>query len=330
MNIKNLSIDRYEDFVTFNHEMYPERKKNKELIQFRVLDAPDENDIALNIIMIDDNNNPIGQILYNSTKYYHKKKIINAIWSFDLIIKKEFRKYNYGLDLLEYTCNNRPQVTFATGIGDMALKIEKAFGSKVIGHLKKTIKIINPINFLFAINRTINSSGYPLIIKYKDKEYIKINNIDQIRNNIEAYNPDMIEFSRDLEFLNWRFFKAPNYYALYKAQDSNNYFVVRTIIKKYITALVLVDYRCNLKEPREINEIINIAQKLTHSMWLPVLITGSSNKYVDEVLNNKHFKVIGRDRPITINRKIKEYQELIDNREFIFTTLADSDGELNW
>ena len=65
-------------------------------------------------------------------------------------------------------------------------------------------------------------------------------------------------------------------------------------------------------------------------LHLGMLIVGSSLKVVDYVLERHGFKSVGRPRPVMGLVKVKEYKEIINSREFLFTTFADSDGETNW
>lgn len=327
MEIKDLSPELYASFVAFNKAIYPERENVDELLEFRVLNSPYK-DMELNVVLLDDINAVVGQAQYYSTYYYHEGKTEQSLWGYDLIVKPELRKMNYGLDLLEYVSENRTQVAFASGVGDMALKIEKAIlGVKVMGFLKKSIKIVNILNFPFSINRRVSLKNYP----QKINGFVKVTDPTRLGNLAKPYNDELLEFCRDREFITWRFFEAPYEYAFYKSVDNDNYFVVRTIVKNHITVLVLIDYRCDLKQSQEITEIINAAVKLTNRLFLPILITASSTIYVDTVLQENSFKVIGRDRVMTIYQKgVKAYQQEIVDRKFVFTTLADSDGEILW
>ena len=328
MKIKDLSPELYASFVAFNKAIYPERKNIDELLKFRVLNSPHKKDMELNVVLLSDDEDVAGQALYYSTSYYHEGKTEQSLGGYDLIVKPKLRKMNYGLDLIEYISENRTQIAFASGVGDMALKIQKAIArAKVIGFLRKSIKIVNILNFPFAINRQVSLKSYP----QKINGFVKVADPTRLENLTKPYNDELLEFCRDREFLTWRFFEAPYEYAFYKSVDNDNYFVVRTIVKNHITAVVLVDYRCDLKQSQEITEIINAAVKLTNRLFLPVLITASSTIYVDTVLQEKSFKVIGRDRVMTIYQKgVKAYQQKIAERKFVFTTLADSDGEILW
>lgn len=327
MRIEKLSKSTYEEWVNFNKRMYPTRDREhlEKLLYFRTYQMG-ERELCLNLLLLNDDGNIIGQILYNSTKCFFFGETKVSLWGFDFIIAPEMRKYAYGLDFLEYVQENVTDVSFASGIGDVALKLEKAYGSKIIGYLKKYVKIVNPLFLFSSIDRTIYREKYP----EKLSGFVKVSEVVQLWDRQISYNSDMIEFYRGLAFLEWRFFKAPHDYVIYKSENTDNYFVVRTIIRKHITALVLVDYRCDWKNEKEFLDIVKTAQSLTNKLHLSVLITASSCKYGDAVLSSFKFRKIGRDRPITINKNIKQYKDRVNNRDLIFTTLADSDGELNW
>ena len=111
---------------------------------------------------------------------------------------------------------------------------------------------------------------------------------------------------------------------------NDNYFVLRTIVKKGITALVLVDFRCNMQCEEEIELMLRAVKKIMRKMWLAILICGSSHLMLDKKLESFHMYLVGRPRPFIGRISYKERKEDIKNRQFALVTLADSDGETLW
>lgn len=327
MIIKDFDMEYWDRFIEFNRRMYPSRKNVTDLHKFRMLDCPSANDIHLNAILLDDNGDIRAQVLYNSAQYYFHGEKHEGLWGYDLIVEPEFRKMNYGLDMLEYMRDNRKLPFFAAGINETALKLEKIIlKSRIIGYLKKYVKLVNPLFIPFAIHRHIDADQFPDSIG----KFNKVTACTELPNQQMAYNPDILEFARDKAFLTWRFFKAPHQYAMYVSKDNTDYFVVRTIVKQHITALVLVDYRCTLKNKNALSDIIDAATHVTKRLHLPILISASSLADADKEFEVKGFKTVGNHRPITMNQNINSEKAKIDTRSFVFLTLADSDGEINW
>jgi hypothetical protein len=262
--------------------------------------------------------------------YYYKFNDIQGNWIFDYIVNEEIRKEGYGIDLLQFALQNRKFPIFATGSGPMALKIELKIGFKQIGDLKKYVGYRNPLYFFTSLFRgIIRDSQYPKTIKLKNDQFDKLLPIN-IPDYSCAFNTQLLEFGRDKEFLKWRFYNKLHEYSLYKQRNGDNYFVVRTIVKKGITCLVLVDYRCDFSTIAEFSLIVNVVYKLASKLRLSLVLTGSSLVVADDVLEKMNFKAVGRARPIITTEKYLEEKERILNRDFVLVTLADSDGEINW
>lgn len=327
MVIKDFEMEYWDRLVDFNRRMYPSRKNVAALQKFRMLDCPSSEDMHLNAIMLDDEGEIRAQILYTSTGYYLRGEKNECLWGYDLVVEPEFRKMNYGLDMLEYMRDYRKLPFFAAGINETALKLEKIIlKSRIIGYLKKYVKVVNPLFVPLAIDRHIGVDRFPDRVGC----FRKATDCEKLPDRQTAYNMDLIEFVRDKAFLSWRFFKAPHSYAVYVSEEGTDYFVVRTIVRQHITALVLVDYRCSMQRTDALSGIIDAAIGLTKKLRLPILISASSLADADREFESKGFKTVGNHRPITMNRNVDSEKEKIDTRSFVFLTLADSDGEINW
>jgi hypothetical protein len=232
------------------------------------------------------------------------------------------------LDLIQYGINKAQ--SFATGSGPIALKINLALGCFQIGEIKKYVKIVNPLlGFTSLFRGNVPSKRFPNdIMVGKGQKFLRISDKYNLFNKATAYNADLLEFARDESFLKWRFFSGLHDYAFYKSQDSDNYFVLRTFVMHHITAMELVDYRCDASSPDEFDAILSASLKITKKLLLPIIVTGSSLAIFDSVLESKGAKVNGRNRPIiSTTKEYKPYKQLINERRFTFVTLADSDGE---
>ncbi|NMH29506.1 hypothetical protein [Flavobacterium silvaticum] len=317
-------------FETFNAKAFPERgNSGKRLTDFRYKNPlHQEADISHNVLAFSDSGELVGQALYHPTKAYYEEKIIDAEWGFDFFVDPEKRADLAGVHILEFVRDHKKPV-FAVGLGDKALKIQKYFGYHVIGHIKKYVKI-NPVLLPFGFARPahIKTSDYPKSIKTADGIFERIDT-QKLPDPSEAYNKELLEFSRDSTFLNWRFFSGLFPYAVYVLKPNSEkptYFVVRTTKIKHATALILVDYR--FSSAAGFKTMLSAFQKLSVKMLLPITVCGSSLQSVDSELEAAGYKSHGRDRPIVSNRpEFKMPKEKLEARNAVFVTLADSDGE---
>jgi len=327
MEIGPLQKNKIEELYLFNHQVYPERKRYKEIIDFWFSKNPEEYGLT-NILFVD--GKIAGQSLHSSMKYYYEGKENDSFWGFDLIIEEEKRKDAYGIDLLQYNME-RFDSEFATGSGPLALKIELALGFKQIGELKKYVNFVNPFFLPLTLLRSKKTVlKYPKKLKLSTEVEFERIEQDLLPDFIQPFNPNLLEISREKSFIKWRFYNTLHQYAVYKDVKSDAYFVLRTIVKNHILCMVLVDYRCDLNIPDEYENILRAAKKITRKLRIPILITGSSLKCIDEILEKNHFKVNGRNRPIISTLKFQNKKEDIKNRNFALITLADSDGEILW
>lgn len=312
----------------YNNKIYPEKKiPAKDYLNFWL----GRNDDAFNhcIIIKDDNGEIHGQVLSTEMSYFLFGKLVKSVWGFDLIVDENLRKENWGIDLLLKYMEMFPN-SCATGIGPMALPIHKKMGSKMLGEIRKYVGVTNPLYMLFSPFRgNIKAENFPSSISTNGKIFRKLSR-DEMPSLTKPYNDDLFEIARDKDFLQWRYFNDLHSYAFYKDKKSNDFFVVRTTILKHITVMLLVDFRCNMSDVNAFEDIYLATKKVMSKLHIGMLVAGSSLKVVDDVLERHGFKSVGRPRPVMGLVKVKEYKEIINSREFLFTTFADSDGETNW
>lgn len=337
MNISFQDNGKKDQLVAFNVESFPEREKlNKKIINFRYYNELHQGEFYKNnVIAVGLDGSIIAQLLYHPANYFLDNAKYQMEWSFDLFVRPDMRQESLGLHLFEFIKANKKELPiFASGIGEKALKIEKFYGYHVIGHLKKYVKIVNPLFAITGLMRKkyISKSKFPNQIKGKTN-FVKVN-FEDLWDAPKPYNSELLEFERDKTFLQWRFFSPDFEYVVYKQESETNsnknpnYFVVRTAKMKGITFLILVDYRYEVNNSLAFQSIIEAAHKIANQLFLPIVVTGSSHLTADQVLEAAKYKANGRDRPIICNKKeYKKYKETINNRTFVLTTLADTDGE---
>lgn len=327
MIIRQAKDNDIKNIFEFNAKMYPKKKiESQHYLDFWFSKSSDE--LSNSILLIDDDNTLSGQILASSISYYFNSKVTKTVWLFDLIVDEKLRKEAWGIDLLLKCMEIHPQ-SLSTGAGPSALPIHKKLGNSLLGEIRKYIGIINPWYIPFSIKRpTIPISKFPNSVKACHQEFTLID-INKLPKITKPFNENLLEIARDQEFLKWRFFNRLHQYAFYMNRNQESYFVLRSIELKGIRIMEVVDYRCHSLETN-FESIYQAVAQVTKSVHLPIVIYGSSLSLIDKILEKHNFKSIGRPRPILGFLKCKNWKTEIENRNFAFITLADSDGETNW
>lgn len=326
MIIRRAKTEDISKIYDFNRTIFPDKKINsRKYIDFWISKSPKAIE---EFLLLDDNGTIVGQDILSAISYYYKGEKIETVWGFDLIIEEKYRKDSWGLDLMLKSKELFPRL-LATGSGPNAKAINLKMGMKDLGDIRKYVGIINPFFFLTSFKKkAVAIDKYPGTIKVNGTAYHKVN-AAQLSEYSTPFSDDLLEITREKEYLKWRFYNDLHQYAFYLRDNGTAFFVLRSIEIKGFRVMALVDFRCKNSE-NDFEEIYQATAKVTKKLHLPVLVCGSSLKNLDAVLERHHFKSIGRPRPILGYLKCKDRKLDIEDRNFCFVTLADSDGETNW
>lgn len=325
MEVRRAEKSDFEQLCLFNERMYPNKATNaREYISFWLSKSPVE--INENIVVVDESGIIYGQNLFSTSSYFHDGEVRHVVWGFDLIVDPAIRDGSWGPDLMMFGKRMKRE-GMSTGANPPAVKLNLKLGSKYAGEIRKYVGLVGLKGVVSSFFKGLVSfDRYPGKIIVGTKVFELISK-DRLPDNTLPYNKDIVEICRDKDFLKWRFFNDLHYYAFYFCAENNNYFVVRTTVKKHITMMVLVDYRCDVENEDQLDTIIKAVKKVAYTIGVPYLFCGSSLSSMDSVLEKHHLKSVGRPRPILVSKKMTLNQEAIETRNFIFVTLADSDGE---
>lgn len=327
MEVRTASKEVLEQIIAFNTRIYPNKKiPAKDYLRFWVDRSKDALEQCL--VLQESDGAVFGQILASSMSYYYKHQTVNTVWLFDLIVDEEFRKGEWGIDLL-LACMEKHPASCSTGSGPLALPIHLKMGNKVLGEIRKYVGITNCFHTVSSFKKgLILPNRFPEEIRVGDNLFKKQSKED-MPDLAKPFNEDLLEIARDKEFLQWRYYSDLHQYAFYKNNVSDDFFVVRTTVQKGMTVMLLVDYRCSMTSTEGFSLLFEAVKRLMKAIHVGILIVGSSLQVVDQVLETNRFRSVGRPRPVIGFVRVKERAEDIQQRNFVFATLADSDGETN-
>ncbi|WP_288531065.1 hypothetical protein [uncultured Bacteroides sp.] len=328
MIVRTVQKEDIEKLYDFNYKMYPQKVvEHKKYIDFWLSKKASDKDLM--IILVDNEGIIHGQMLGSSMSFYYKGEIIESRWGFDLIVEEKYRNDNWGVDIFIKDKEN-PNPGSGTGATQEALNMSCKIGYKLIGWIRKYVGIVNPLWILSSVGKgVVPVKDFPSGVFICGKTFSKLSK-KQLPNRVIPFNDDLWEPTRDCDYLQWRFFNDLHDYAIYKDNQSDNYFVLRTIVMAHVTIMLLVDWRCDAMSICDFEELYQGVKKVMAKLHLGILASGSSLATFDSVFKKHHFRSMGRPRPVTCKLKVKDRKKDIDNRNFAFVTLADSDGETNW
>lgn len=325
MKIRRAQDKDLQGLYEFNHRQYPERSNYKEIVDFWV--SRKKNEINNFVLAVGDNDEIKGQQFFSTMSYFYEGNKVDSVWAFDLIVDEDLRSASQGFALM-WKCKKEHPNSMSSGSNDNSMRINIKIGNKHIGNLKKYVGLFNPLRLVTSLFRgTISAAHFPDKLTAGNNLFEKTN---EMPSYTSPFNADLLEIGREKDFMDWRFGSTLHEYVVYKSADADDYFVVRTIVKKHITALVLIDYRCVAKDSIAFENILKALKKLAGKLHLAMVIVGSSLSNFDAACEKHGLKAVGRDRPILGFVNTEGKQDAIDNRNFVFLTLADSDGDTTW
>lgn len=312
-----------ENIIKYLTESFPGRFSPEKIYDFWVSKSPDA---CEDIILIKDSvtQGIKGITFFSKMTFYLSGNEENQFWAWDLYVDESLRKENYGLEFMIWG-RNEFQDTYCTGSGPEAQKINLAMGEQNLGEIRKYVGIVNPWWLPFCL--CSKRRAYPEIICSNGLNFKLISKAEELPDFNGPFNNELMEPSRDLDYLKWRYFNNLHDYYFYLNSNGSDFFVVREIKFKELRALMLVDFRIDFGTC-DFENIYNALKSVADSLKISIIVVGSSLKAVDRVLETHHFKSIGRPRPIMGPKLYKNFKNQIKNRNFAFITLADSDGEI--
>jgi hypothetical protein len=226
---------------------------------------------------------------------------------------------------------------FGVGVSEVSQRIQLSLGNRIIGNLFTYIwirSLLSPIKFglnqIFKKNSINNSTklngfNFPNKIRIKDYQFKMVDSLAKW--DYGCWDHDILEFSRSLDFINWRFFKKKDKYFFYLLDESNSstYFVVRAIFARGLSLLALVDYRMPFEAEVRMKLILQAAKKLTKLGGFDGIFTMSSYRFFDENLKRSSFLKVGKPIVILTNAELDIDLKRIHERKAVLATMAESD-----
>ena len=320
-----LSAEYTAALAVYMHKKFP--LYSRKYILFNIEEAINSNkETVTSFIVLDDNLNIVGCHLSFSTKAWIQNKEVTAIWGHDTYLDSEYRR-ELGMDLVLGIAAYK--YGFGMGLTDINTKIQKLIRSNIFVDGVRKYCVLSPWiiwrkaqSFLKistsapSLPPTIHLAGNIFIKCQSPKDILIPNNGYWDKGICE------VDFIRDEEFLNKRFFQNPvHHYNIYTLKDVSCYFVLRPILFKGVYALMVVDYRYDNTKPEQIGLIFKAAQKVCNQKRLGAILFTTSDKNVKSLFDNNK---LCRSYPVAF---VGGKKNITSKDSIVYLTAADSDDE---
>jgi len=335
MPFSMLDRGRLEEYMEFYQKVYPERKDAKERFLWQCVKNPvlkDKNHPY--VLLYYEGGNIVGQSILNPFMWHFRRKTYTDYFGIDWFLLENYRG-PIGSALAIKTIKERPHY-FGIGFSEMAEKIWRHLGCREIGKVKKFIWFrtplitLNMLKYYFVKYQGAKTRiKIPKRIMHKETEFLLAEDKGKIQWKEHPWK-DTVEFSRNMEFIRWRFFESIKPYYFYISSDKEKlaYFIVRESFTKGLHLLLLVDYRISQGDTETFNSIIKVSKKIAKINKMNGIYTASSHRFFDNILKKNFFFDTRRDSLFLTNKKIDVPSNRIKKRDFTFVTMADSDMEI--
>lgn len=284
--IEKFSPSWHDALLAFMQKTYP--RKSLKYIEYCIGHSGGR---VPSLMVINADNEVVGSHLYFCTKARLNAEIIETQWGHDTYLNKEYRK-DAGVDFL---LARKKIPAFGVGLTETNAKMRKlmksVFLKDVFNYYTVTSSVmLSPFQKLFGIKPSIKNLDY---VKVKDKLFKRVYSSDDINIPNEGFwykGYNDLDFIRDAEFLDYRFFYCNVHdYKVFASDDS--YFVVRESSYRGIPALILSDFRYNPSDSTSAAKLMQAVMKLARKSHLGIVCFVCGDKNVDTFFRHKiHYK----------------------------------------
>lgn len=279
------------------------------------------------LIVIDEKENIVGcHLSYNTKAWIHGKEV-SVAWGHDTYLDSEYRK-EIGIDfVLEISAIKN---SFGLGLTIINIKLQKLFKTAIFIEGIRKYCVISPwiiwrkCQSIFKATPSIPT--FPTEIQVGDISFIQCKAPEDILIPNNGYwNKDIceVDFIRDKDFLNKRFFHNPVHtYTIYTIKGESCYFVVRPIIFRGIYALMFADFRYDHTQPSLVRFMFKAIIRLCNKKKLGAILFTSNDQNIATILKKTK---IYKSYPIAF---VGGKKDVTSKDSYVLINAADSDGEI--
>ena len=325
VRITNYEDKYYDSLLQFSKRVWP--KKSEAYLRYRLYEILNGERRDTNVLLMDDDK------VVGCNLIFPAKAMINGIeenvsWSHDTFIDEAYRG-DWGMEM--FLTIKTLKNCWGLGLSNTSKKMFKKQRYVFLSPLKSYIGCnIWSIKYLLqkagVKNKEIKKTA-PSQIKVGKNLFSLTGNADYVRVPNDGYwnkGQTAVDFIRDKEFLDTRFFNNFNKYYFYRLENESEYdkcyFVIRFIKYKNADFISLVDYRYDLTQPEQFETIIKAVKRIAMANKAPFYRFSTTVERKPKDLRSMIFQMNGYSDLITNNKNVSPDANVI-------ITVADSDKD---
>lgn len=333
-----LTPDRFQDYIAFTQQIYPQRRHVAERFRQQVLENPFLGDKTRPAVLLacTETGVIVGHYGLSPARFHRGGREQEGFSGFDFLVLPEHRQSGVGRQLAAEALSHEPY--FGIGATPVAEHIYLKLGATTVGHMHRFFWLRGPLQWLYlAGDRALRGRWF--------RQPAGVGDMARLPAQVSgggaswtrraqwpdwadaAWSPEVITFSRSTEFLTYRFLQHPQHYQLYAAAAGHAYFVARRYHWRGLALLCLVDYRLPREDATTLAALLTAAKHLARAGRFDGVVVYSSLHVVDARLQKSGFRRMGQPTIIVAKGGPPVDAARIAARDYILATLADCDQD---
>ena len=338
LHLTTLSADRFQDYLTFVSQIYPQRGRVSQRFATQVLQNPfladaDHPEILLAL----DGDTIIGHFGLNPYPFHWQNQTLLGHSGFDFYVLEDYRQHGVGKMLAAAAVEQLPYL--GIGATPVAERIYTKLGATTVGQMYRYLWLRGPAPTLYLAGQALFKERWP-------RQPQAIGDFGNLPRQIEAagvnfalrtqadghedyaWDANTLTFTRSSLFLDWRYFQHPQHYRLY-ARDATptQFFVLRREAWRGLSLLCMVDYRIPQQQVDKFPIMLQAAKELVKQGKFDGLVVYSSLQAIDEALLSQKFRKIGQPTIVVLKGELPMDEARIASQNYVLATLADCDQD---
>lgn len=339
-SIAPITSDQIPQFLEFYKQAFVRKYDIEERFANQIVNNPFRRDFLPVPVAIDGGGKIIGQFPLMPARYRYEGASYPCVFGYDYYVDSNYRGSGVGTELAKSAFADFG-VYFTAGVTQRAGRIHERLGLKLVGSTRGWLRLSRPTALIRLaaekagfIKQSVEPASNltqrcPDNIIVRSGEFRKTTEIHDWKHN--CVSPKIIEFDRSPKFLHWRYGFFTERYVLYEAQVTHQqcYFAATAIRKNGLLVLSIIDYRSTGEPETCFRAIIHAALHLRRVLGCDGLFVASSHRMFDKILRRRGFFRPGQPGLLYTNAPHVTTHATLGERDRIFLTLADGDGDLN-
>ncbi len=284
-----------ETITRFNNLCYPVRGNHEQYDHYRFVENPFAKTEKDFLYGVEKDGKYVAQMLTTPAPLALNEQEIPAYWGQDYFVLEDYRGLGIGKELSSFYLKNDYYI--AVGFSPKSAVIHQKMGAKEIGYLDFYEKWASPFHKIkWIFQRVLKISSKKTTDYAFPKEVLsfkRIENVEDLHFPLLNWNKNTVETLRNKVYFQWRFLFLANRYFIYQSEKRTSenavYFVCKPYFYRGVNWLRVIDYRFNINQIQDFQEILQAAEKLRKELNLYGILISSSLKATQEILEKKHF-----------------------------------------